>query len=276
MFGWSAFSSLMEVMHYMWADEDEKDEPFNFDNWFKNWCNETFGGFIGDSISRGIVSQATGLNVADRMTLDGMWFRDNRNSPDAKSALEAYIVSLLGPTAGILVSGASAVDLLNQGHYGRALEAASPAFARNFLKANRFADEGALSLSGDELIPDFSTGEIAGQALGFSPERLAQRQKSNIEMKEAEQKILKKHQRLMNAYFMAIDTNDNDMQNRIIDKIIRFNTANPGSAIYPENLQASVERRYMQRYLASGTGGARINKKLIGQLGDMNDYGDID
>jgi hypothetical protein len=146
MFGWSAFSSLMEVMHYMWADEDEKDEPFSFDNWFKNWCNETFGGFIGDSISRGIVSQATGLNVADRMTLDGMWFRDNRNSPDAKSALEAYIVSLLGPTAGLLVSGASAVDLLNQGHYGRALETASPAFARNFLKANRFADEGALPL----------------------------------------------------------------------------------------------------------------------------------
>ena len=276
MFGWSAFSSLMEVMHYMWADEDEKDEPFSFDNWFKNWTNETFGGFIGDSISRGIVSQATGLNVADRMTLDGMWFRDNRNSPDAKSALEAYIVSLLGPTAGLLVSGASAVDLLNQGHYGRALETASPAFARNFLKANRFADEGALSLSGDELIPDFSAGEIAGQALGFSPERLAQRQKSNIEMKEAEQKILKKHQRLMNAYFMAFDTNDADMQERVFNKIMRFNSANPGSAITARALRESIKRRYKQRALAEGTGGARINKKLIGQLGGMNDYGDID
>jgi len=276
MFGWSAFSTLMEVMHYMWADEDEKDEPFSFDNWFKNWTNETFGGFIGDSISRGIVSQATGLNVADRMTLDGMWFRDNRNSPDAKSALEAYIVSLLGPTAGLLVSGASAVDLLNQGHYGRALETASPAFARNFLKANRFADEGALSLSGDELIPDFSAGEIAGQALGFSPERLAQRQKSNIEMKEAEQKILKKHQRLMNAYFMAFDTNDADMQERVFNKIMRFNSANPGSAITARALRESIKRRYKQRALAEGTGGARINKKLIGQLGGMNDYGDID
>lgn len=276
MFGWSAFSSLMEVMHYMWADEDEKDEPFNFDNWFKNWANETFGGFLGDAISRGIVSQATGLNVADRMSLDGMWFRDNRNSPDAKSALEAYIVSLLGPTAGLLVSGASAVDLLNQGHYERALEAASPAFARNFLKANRFANEGALSLSGDELIPDFSAGEIAGQALGFSPERLAQKQKANIEMKAAEQEILKKHQRLMNAYFMAFDTNDADMQERIFNKIMRFNSANPGSAITPRSLRESVKRRYKQRALAEGTGGARINKKLIGQLGGMNDYGDID
>jgi hypothetical protein len=276
MFGWSAFSSLMEVMHYMWADEDEKDEPFSFDNWFKNWTNETFGGFLGDAISRGIVSQATGLNVADRMSLDGMWFRDNRNSPDAKSALEAYIVSLLGPTAGLLVSGASAVDLLNQGHYERALETVSPAFARNFLKANRFNEEGAKSLSGDELIPDFSAVEIAGQALGFSPERLAQKQKANIEMKAAEQEILKKHQRLMNAYFMAFDTNDADMQERIFDKIMRFNSANPGSAITPRSLRESIKRRYKQRILAEGTGGARINKKLIGQLGGMNDYGDID
>ena len=276
MFGWSAFSSLMEVMHYMWADDDEKDEPFSFDNWFKNWTNETFGGFLGDSISRGIVSQATGLNVADRMSLDGMWFRDNRNSPDAKSALEAYIVSLLGPTAGLLVSGASAIDLLNQGHYERALETASPAFARNFLKANRFATEGALSLSGDELIPDFSSGEIKGQALGFSPERLAQKQKANIEMKAAEQEILKKHQNLLNAYFMAFDTDDTDMQERVFNKIMRFNSANPGSAITPRSLRESIKRRYKQRILAEGTGGARINKKLIGQLGGMNEYGNID
>jgi hypothetical protein len=95
-------------------------------------------------------------------------------------------------------------------------------------------------------------------------------------MKGAEQEILKKHQDLLNAFFMAVDSNDNDMQNRIIDKIIKFNTANPGSAIYPDALEASIERRYAQRYLAKGTGGVNINKKLIGQLGGMNAYGNID
>lgn len=276
MFGWSAFSSLMEVMHYMWADDDEEEKPFNFDNWFKNWMNDTFGGFLGDAISRGIVSQATGLNVADRMSLDGMWYRDSKNSPDAQTAVKDFMVNLLGPTAGLATSAFHAVDLLNQGHLDRALETVMPAFARNFLKANRFGTEGATTLSGDELIPDFSVGELAGQALGFSPERLAQKQKANIEMKGAEQEILKKHQDLLNAYFMAFDAGDNAMKNRIIDKILKFNAANPGSAIYPENLQASVERRYMQRYVASGTGGAHINKKLIGQLGGMNTYGNIE
>jgi hypothetical protein len=205
-----------------------------------------------------------------------MWFRDNKTSPDAESAFQAYLVSLLGPTAGLGTSAFRAVDLLNQGHMDRALETAAPAFARNFLKANRFANEGATSLSGDELIPDFSVGEIVGQTLGFSPERLAQKQKANIEMKGAEQEILKKHQDLLNAYFMAFDTNDADKQALIFEKIMNFNAANPGSAIKASSLRESIKRRYKQRALAEGTGGARINKKLMGQLGGMNDYGDID
>ena len=274
MFGWSAFSSLMEVMHYMWADDDDEDKPFDFDNWFKNWMHETFGGFLGDSISRGVVSQATGLNVADRMSLDGMWYRDSKNSPDNQSALQAFIVNLLGPTAALGVSAAHSVDLLNQGHLERAVETALPAFARNFLKANRLGNEGAISLSGDELIPDFSASELAGQALGFSPERLAQKQKANIEMKGAEQEIIKKHQDLLNAYFMAFDTADADMQERILNKILKFNNANPGSSITAKSLRESIKRRYKQRALAEGTGGAHINKKLIGQLGEMNRYGE--
>jgi hypothetical protein len=268
----------------MWADEDEKDKPFDFDNWFKNWTNETFGGmfgkaigdFIGESISRGVVSQVTGLNVADRMSLDGMWFRDQKTQPDAESAFQAYLVSLLGPTAALGTSAFHAVDLLNQGHYERALETALPAFARNFLKANRFGSEGAKTLSGDELIPDFSAGEIIGQALGFSPELLAQKHNANIELIAAEQEILKKHQDLLNAYFMAFDTRDSDMQKRIISKIMRFNKANPGSGITAESLRESIKRRYKQRALAKGTGGAHINKKLIGQLSGMNDYGETD
>jgi hypothetical protein len=205
-----------------------------------------------------------------------MWYRDSKTSPDAQTAAKDFIVNMLGPTAGLFTSVFHGVDLLNQGHLDRAVETVSPAFVRNFLKANRFATEGALSLSGDELIPDFSAGEIVGQALGFSPERLAQKQKANIEMKAAEQEILKKHQDLLNAYFMAFDTRDSDMQKRITDKIMRFNKANPGAGITAESIRESIKRRYKQRALAKGTGGARINKKLIGQLGGMNDYGDTD
>jgi hypothetical protein len=80
--GWWAFSKSMEALQAVFGDEDEEDKPFNFDNWFKNWAAETFGGYAGDSISRGVVSQTFGVNVADRMGLNSLFFQDPRNSPD--------------------------------------------------------------------------------------------------------------------------------------------------------------------------------------------------
>lgn len=271
--GWAALSSLMEMLHYAFADPEDEDKPFDFDNWFKNWCAQTFGGFWGDSISRGVASQVTGIDLADRMSLNDMWFRDNRKSPDEQTAVQAYLVSLMGPTAGLLVSAAQALDQLNQGHLDRAIETASPAIIKNSLKASRLGREGATTLSGDTLIPDFSNTELAAQAIGFQPERLAQKQKANIEEKNAEQEIIKKHDMLLNLMFLAIDTEDDDLHDRVIEKIQRFNTSNPGMAITPDSLANSVKRRYKQRALTEGTGGVKLNKKLIGELGEMGAYG---
>jgi hypothetical protein len=272
--GWAAFSSLMEILHYVFADEDEEDVPFDFDNWFKNWSAETFGGFVGDSISRGVASQASGVDLADRMSLNDMWFRDQRKQPDMQSAAQAYLVSLMGPAVGLGVNAFNAYDQYSQGHIDRAIETASPAIIKNSLKAARLGREGALTLSGDELIPDFSNAEIAAQAVGFQPERLAQKQKANIEMKNAEQEIVKKHQHLLDAAFLAIDTGDDDLFNRVMDKISRFNSGNPTMAITGENIANSVQRRYLQR--AISVGGAKINKNLIGQLGAMGEYGNLE
>jgi hypothetical protein len=282
--GWAAFSTMMEMLNYIFADEDEEDIPFDFDNWFKNWVADTFGGFVGDSIggfvgdsiSRGVVSQATGIDLADRMSLNGMWFKDQRKQPDMQTAAQAYIVSLMGPAVGIGINAFNAYDQYSQGHLGRAIETLSPAVIKNGLKSARLEREGALTLSGDELIPDFSTTEIAAQAVGFQPERLAQKQKANIETKNAEQEIIKKHDMLLNAMFLAVDTKDDALFDRTIDKISRFNTSNPGMAITGKSIQGSIKRRYKLRAEAVGTGGVKINKKLVGQLGEMNRYGNID
>jgi hypothetical protein len=274
--GWAAFSSMMEILHYIFADEDEEDKPFDFDNWFKNWSADTFGGFVGDSISRGVASQATGIDLADRMSLNGMWFRDQRKQPDMESAFQAYLVSLMGPAVGIGVSAFNAADQALQGHIGRAIETISPAVIKNGLKAARLEREGALTLAGDELIPDFSATEIAAQAVGFQPERLAQKQKANIEMKNAEQEIIKKHDMLLNAAFLAIDTQDDVLFDRTMEKINRFNSANPTMAITGKSISNSIKRRYKLRALSGVTGGAKINKKLIGQVGEMGEYGNVE
>lgn len=270
----SVMSSVIEMVYDMFSDDDEP--PLDFENWFKNWMAETFNDFAGDSISRGLITQTTGLNFADRMSLNDLWFRDARKSTDEVTALQNMFINLLGPTAGLAVNAAEALKLYNDGYYYRGAEKILPAFLKQPLVAARYASEGALTLKGDTLIEDISAKDALGQALGFAPEKVAQKQKANIEMKTAEQKIMDKRQNLMNAYFMAVDADDGDFQDRVIDKIDKFNEMYPDMAITSKSLRKSIKGRYQKRALAEETGGIPINKKLIGALGAMGAYGEED
>lgn len=268
---WWAVSGVMNAMHAAFGEDDEE---WDFDNWFKNWCNNTFGGFVGDSISRGVASQVLGADIASRLGLNDMWYRDSRKSTDEVTALQNMMVNLLGPTAGLAINSAEALKQFNEGHIERSLETASPAVIKNILKGLRLGTEGrATTIRGNELIGDITTKEAFGQAIGFTPERLSQRQKSNIEMKTAEQNILNRRQALMDAFFMAIDNDDDTMVDKVLDKVDKFNNVNGAVAITGDQLQKSIKTRYTQRAMAETTGGMPINKKLIGDLENMGDYG---
>jgi hypothetical protein len=271
---WWAVSGVINAMQAVFGDDEEE---WDFDNWFKNWCNETFGGFVGDSISRGVVSQAFGADVASRLSLNDMWYRDTRKSSDEVTAVQNMFINLLGPTAGLVINSAEAFKQYNDGYIQRAFETGTPAIIKNALKGIRLGAEGrATTLKGNELLGDVSGYEAGLQFIGFSPERLAQRQKANIEMKTAEQNILNRRQSLLDAFFMGIDNNDSDLIEETLETIAKFNAANPGVSITGTNLSRSVTTRYKQRAMAEITGGMSLNKKLIGQLSGMNDYGDPD
>jgi hypothetical protein len=268
---WSVVATTMNALQSVFGEDDEE---YDFNNWFKNWLNNTFGGFAGDSISRGVVTQTLGVNLADRMGLNDLWFRDSRKSSDEVTALQNTLINLLGPTAGLMINSAEAVKQMNDGHLYRAMETASPAFLKNFMKGARFAEEGrAVNLKGDELVGDVSGYESAAQTLGFAPERVAQRQKSNIEAKTIEQKIKTKRNDLLNAFFMAVDNDDDDLKDRVLEKISKYNATYGELPITPAQLQKSIKTRYVNRAIAESTGGISIDKKLIGRLSEMQDYG---
>jgi hypothetical protein len=270
----STIATVMEAIHAVYSDDDEP--PLNFENWFKNWSAETFGNFWGDSLTRGIASQVTGLNLADRMSLDDLWFRDVRKSEDEVTAMQNAFFNMLGPTAGLAINITEAIKAANDGLYYRALEKALPAVLKQPLVGIRYATEGALTMKGDTLVEDISAKEALAQSLGFSPERVAQRQKANIEMKSMERNIINKRQDLLNAYFMAFDANDDNFLDRVEKKIDRFNAMYPDYPIEEETLNRSVEGRYRRREEAEETGGMPINKRLLPLLADMGAYGDPD
>ena len=266
------FEAVANAFQAVFGDDDEF---FDVDNWFKNWCNRTFGGFVGDSISRGLLSQATGLNFADRMSvnLNDMWFPDVKKSNDEVQYMQNVMTNLLGPTAGAFLNYGEALKRYNDGHTERAVEAIMPAAIKNVMVGTRYLVEGkALTLKGAELDSNVLPGEALAQMLGFTPEKITQKQKATIEAKGVEQAILNRHTDLVNAFFMAVDSSDADMLERVVEKIGKFNSTNPGNAISPDALYDSVIKRYENRALANITGGMSINKKLVPQLQNMLDY----
>ena len=266
------FSGVAKAFHAVFGDDDE---PFDTENWFKNWCNRTFGGFVGDTISRGLLSQATGLNFADRMSvnLTDMWFPDVRKSNDEVQYLQNMMSNLMGPTAGALLNYGEAVKRFNDGHTERAFEAMMPAAIKNVMVGTRYMMDGkALTLRGAEVDSEINPAEAVAQMLGFSPEDTAQKQKASFEMKNANEQIMSRRTDLLNAFFMAVDSGDSDMLGNVIEKIQNFSMTNPGAAIDGKNLIDSVTKRYEDRALSNITGGMGINKKLIPQLMPMLDY----
>ena len=272
---WFIFSGVASAFHAVFGEDDE---PFDPDNWFKNWANRTFGGFAGDTISRGLLSQATGLNFADRMNLSlpDMWFPDVRKSQSEVDYVQNMFINTLGPSIGaLLVSYPEALKRFNDGHTERAMEALMPAAIKNVMVGTRYMVEGqALTLKGNTLVEDISAREALSQMLGFSPERVAQKQQAAFQTKNANETIMNRRTDLLNAFFIAVDSGDADMMAKVIDKIVKFSQTNPGVAVDPEKLVDSIEKRYKDRALANITGGMGLNKNLIPQLLPMLEYGE--
>ena len=266
------FQGVANAMHALFDDEDE---PFDAENWFKNWTNRQFGDFFGDTVSRGLLSQATGMNFADRMgiNLTDMWFPDVKKSQDEVQYMQNLMINLMGPTIGAGVNYIEAYKRYNDGYTERAIEVMMPAAIKNVLVGTRYMMEGkALTMKGATLDEEVTPAEALAQMLGFSPEDTAKKQKAAIETKSANEEIMSRHNDLLNAFFIAVDGNSPEDMQRAIEKIMKFNAANPSVAIDGSALYDSVQRRYKDRALANITGGMPINKKLIPYLDGMRDY----
>ena len=272
---WWMYEGMANAFNAVFGDDDV---PYDVNNEFKNSMNDVFGGFVGDSISRGVIPQLTGVALSDRMStnLTHMWFRDVKKNQDEVDYAENMLISLLGPTVGILMKAPEALKRFNDGHVERAAEAMAPAVFKNILAGSRLAKEGALTMKGDTLIETISGPEAFKQMLGFTPERLAQRQSANIEAKSSEQEVINRRQDLLNALAMAMDAEDEAFEARVWEKIDKYNEANDWLPITYKTVRASMKKRAKNRAMADEMGGLNINKNFRDIAEEKTGYADED
>jgi len=262
LWGFSTVAAIVNaVMNGLGGDDDE--EPFDFELEYVNWAVETFGKNFGMFMTRG-AGNAAGIDLHSRVSLDDMWFRDGRKNTDEAAAWQEFLVSMLGPTAGLTVNVARAVDLYNQGHADRALEAVSPGFIKQPLVAARYAREGVNTLQGDPLVQDVGPMDLLMQSLGFRPAEIAEVQYYNITKKGQEQAIVKERQNILNLFGISFMANDADANEVAFEKIMKFNEKHPSMAIPARSLVKSIKERATKAALAQH--GLHIDKRLQGLI----------
>ena len=290
------FSAVTPILVGMLAgDEDDEDEFFNWENWFKNYMETEFGGYVGAMLQKFGVDQAkarkigskvsetlvygpastvTGGALSDRVSLDlkNLWYRDGRYSPDTRESIVESMIANAGPVVGLTVNAADAWDMMQEGKVGRAFERMAPALFAKPVTAGRLATEGAKTKGGDVLVDELTTTEIALQAIGLQPLRVAKAQKASIETVEKVQKIQDQYSSIMNRLWM--ERNNPQEFNDALEKLNAFAIKHPGYKINGNTIKESFKKRTEDAALAD-VFGARIPKPLQSDptVTNMPNYG---
>jgi hypothetical protein len=270
--GMPLMGTLAMVMNALFDDEDE---PWDFETEFRNFLAEAFGPEWGQAIARGPVESLTGLGIASRVGLSDLWFREPDRTLKGRGLVEYWTEQLLGPLGGIALKAGTGYELLQEGHIQRGIESMTPSAVRDGLRMLRYGGEGAQSLRGDVVKEDFNPWNLLAQGAGFAPAELAQRYDANRAIKNIETRILDRRERLINRWWLARRTGDQEGVQEAMAAIGRFNQSsaiatNPRARITPATLLASTQAR--RRYSQRAEGGIIVDQRL-GRLPERVRFG---
>jgi len=289
------FSLGLGTLIKMFAPDDD-DEFFDWENWFANFMNTEVGGAAGaifakmgmetekskvagkklaEAVAYGPASAVTGSALSDRVSLDlkNLWYREGRYDNDARQAVTNEIISNLGPAVGLGLNWVDAYQLVEDGQFGRAYEKAVPAIFAKPVTSYRIGEEGATTRGGDiigGLYPDeFTLWDLSMQAIGLQPLKLYKGQKAAIQAKTYQQKVIDKHNSILNRLWMERGTPAYaDAQ----EKARKFSLQFPDMAIDADAIDNAFDARAEAQAQANAIG-ARLDEKLFSKTLPMLNYG---
>ena len=249
------------AVHAVTGDDDT---PWDFNTEFRSWLAEHLGETAASWVADGAVNQLTGANIAGRTGMADMWFREPDRELEGKDAYYNLLDTIAGPLGGLTKNLFVGSQMVSEGQTWRGIETMLPKFAKDGMKAVRYAKEGANTLRGDPIVPDVSGPEVLLQALGFAPAKLAEQQRVNNALMNYQKFIQDRRQSLLNAFAMAQLAGDEEGRGDALAKIQDFNAKYPEIAIRPGTIRESMRMRAQRT--AQADNGIMLNRKLAGRV----------
>lgn len=257
----------MGVLNSIASSFGDDDEPWEAEVEFRAFLTDMLGPAAASVLLTGAVNEATGADIAGRVGLDQLWFRDAYKELEGRGAYYHLLEQAAGPMGGVLKNALVGKQLMDEGHLWRGVETTLPKSLKDILKAGRYATQGVNSYRGDPLVEDLNVSQLLLQLAGFTPAEVARQYDRNSALKNYEQHILDRRSRLMDAFAMANRTGDEDGRRETIAAIQKFNSTHPEIGITTATIRRSLLSR--AKYSEKAEGGIILNRRLESKLHDM-------
>ena len=206
------FIGAGHILYTMLADDDDP----AFDEWTR--------GMVGDIAYRGPLSHYMNVDFASRTGYYSMLYRDDpyRRSKvgDAAYAFESFMGPVYSATIGNLDRG---IKFYDEGRTFDAIQAVTPSWLRNQMKAYDLAMNGALNSKGYPIVEDVNGYNVAMQFFGFSPNDVSRAYEKNEFLSRQQKSVYNKRSKLLTQYYMALKMGDTDEVLAIREKMVEFN-----------------------------------------------------
>ncbi len=266
------------ILKSMFGDDDD---PLEFEERFRSDILELLGPELGGIVLKGVPGHYLGIDLTSRIGMPDLWWRSESRELNSDDALKEFVYQNLGAGFGIVRNTYNGVDLALQGNVERGVETAAPKFIRDLLRFRRYASDGVESIRGDQVIApdDLSAWNLASQAMGFTPAKIADAYEVNTILRNAEQRIRDRKRSIVNRFAKAVEDGDDEARQTAIEDIEKYNagTATRLDPITANGLKQSLRMRVRNRQRSVGGVLIRneaLNQYLRGEVAGASGSGD--
>lgn len=241
-FGYGLITGIIDVLMPLFLGDDEMEEwrrvnPLGADDsdyrFRFQWLPSQFGedSMAARIAQRGALSELTEYDWTTRLSQSDLWLRDFQKGDNLRETTLNFLAANFSPQVS---QGANMIDGVNEfmeGNWSKGFEKIMPAAVRGALKAQRLATEGETTKSGMPVreAEQFSTNELVGQVLGFTPNELARVREVNRKdqawiraMDEERDALFKEYREIL----ADPETTREDID-IMVEKVMRYNAKVP-------------------------------------------------
>jgi len=258
-------------------DDDDELEGRNLEFWFRNkWMPETFGGVkiggkgMDELLDRGLVAGLTGYDITSSLSMNNMWFPEQKEQATAVGEMQSWLLSLAGPGASLATQQVpKAIDYFNQGKIMQGMEQLSPALFRGSFTAARYGQEGATTSSGAVIKEpnEFTAGQLLAQSAGFVTDGLQAKREAIFKLQGEIMKVKQERTKILDRLDLEINKGSDEDVEKAFERVFKFNSRNPMDMIDNENIKQSLKKQMERRLMTDR--GFPIDKKYYPFVADL-------